>query len=92
MFGADVLTSPGIMRAMSPYIRDPGINWLTIAGVSVCWPLVDVTSTIGLAPLTVIVSSTAPMRSSMSSLAANPTPTCRSSRITLWNPASSNRT
>ena len=61
MLGAEVLTRPGIMRAMSPYMREPGISWLTISGVSVCAPLVVVTSTIGLAPLTVMVSSTAPI-------------------------------
>src|SRR3954470_12277643 len=71
MLGADVVRIDDTMRDMSPYIRELG-RLFTCAGESDVPVAVVVTSTIGLAPVTVIVSETFPIFIVMSTLAANP--------------------
>ena len=74
---------------MSPTMRDVGIRSFTVCADSVFWAVVVVTSTIGLAPLTVTVSSTLPTFSTMFTLAVKPTPSWRSFRTVGVKPESS---
>src|SRR5437764_8424793 len=79
MFGADVVRIEDTIRDISPYILELG-RLFTCAGDSDVPVAVVVTSTIGLAPVTVIVSETIPIFSTVSTLAANPEPICSPSR------------
>src|SRR5206468_9308315 len=71
MLGADVVRIDETMRDMSPYMRELG-RLLTCAGDNDVPVAVVVTSTIGLAPVTVMVSCTLPIFNETSTLAAKP--------------------
>ena len=60
--------------------------------VSTLWVRTFCTSTTGVAPVTVIVSSTVPTRSSASTFAVNPTFSTMSSRTTVAKPGKVNVT
>src|SRR5687768_17022542 len=75
------------------WIHDPldGIS-LKVSAVTERVCAADCTSTIGLSPVTVTVSATAPTRSSASMEAVNPSETSTSSRRTVLKPWSANVT
>src|SRR5713101_4970670 len=86
-----VVLIPGISAWMPPAVRDVGIAARTSL-LTVCCTFALCTSTIGVSPVTVIVSSNAPTFSSPLTVATNVPDNSMPSRLTVLKPGSENVT